>query len=99
MSDSEATECVLVRVFDLIASLDLASDTLSVSSPISQSHCCASQTLSFSEKRSTSGPLVREQSKRARISMDRPAVKAVPEAVSLSDESDSSCEACFKYEI
>ena len=76
MSDREVTVGVLVCVFDLTASLDLASDIFPVPSPISQLNCCASKTLSSSEKRSCSG-----QSKRARTSVERPQVKAVPEAV------------------
>ena len=71
-SDCEVTECVLVRVFDLIASLDPASDIFSISSPFSQLDGCASQ---------TSGTLFCQQSKRARMSIERPPVKGAPETV------------------
>ena len=57
-SDCQVTDFVSVRVFDLIASADPASDTLSVSSPISQFSFCIAQSLSFSWKRSASGTLV-----------------------------------------
>ena len=49
----EVTECV--RFFYLVSSPDLVVCSVSVSCPISQSIFCASQTLSFSEKRSASG--------------------------------------------
>ena len=77
MSDCEVTERVLVRVFDLAASHGPASDIFAVSPPISLSNCCVSQPLSFTWKRSASGMLLCEQFKRARMSMERPPVKAV----------------------
>ena len=79
MRNCEVTECVLVCFFDLTASLDPESDIFSVSSPNFQSKGCVSQTLP-SLRSGASGTLC-EQSKRASISVERPPVKVVPEAV------------------
>ena len=71
MSECEVTEGGPVRVFDLTASPDPVSDAFSVSSPISQLNCCASQALSFCEMRSASGMMLCELSKRARYEQGR----------------------------
>ena len=79
MSDGQVAECVPVHFCDLIACPDPKSDIFPVSSPVYQlKNCGVSQTPSFSEKRSASGTLLYEQSKTARMSMERPHVKAVP---------------------
>ena len=66
MCDCGVAECVLVRVFDATSSLHLVVDSVSVSVPIT------SQTFPFSEKRSASGTLVCNETKKAMVNVEAP---------------------------
>ena len=87
-SDCEVAHGVPVHVFDLASPPDPVVVSMSVSVPTSQLFLCASQTLSFFEKRSASGTLVCDQSKKATMNVEEPKTmpkrtpfKAVPECV------------------
>ena len=95
--DCDVTDCVPVCVVDLTSSPDPASGSSSVSSLSSQLNRCASQTLSFSEKRSASGTEVCGQAKKARINVEEPPVKAVSEVVRTRPGAQSApCKAVLE---